>query len=50
MRKLNNGYCDYYYLTEDGKIYNENTGEYKEPNKDNRFVLMQLDGTRKKLH
>lgn len=48
MRKLNNGYCDYYYLTEDGKIYNENTGEYKEPNKDNRFVLMQLDGKRKK--
>ena len=33
MKRINNGYCDYYYLTEEGVIYNINTNTYKEPDK-----------------
>ena len=29
VRKIENGYCEYYYLTEDGKLYNAQTNEYK---------------------
>lgn len=49
MKKIENGYCEYYYLTEDGRVFNEQTKEYKEPTKDNRFVLKALDGSRKKV-
>lgn len=49
MQKVNNGYCEYYYLTEDGRLYNEVTKEYKEADKENRFTLKTLDGVRKKV-
>lgn len=49
MKKIENGYCEYYYLTEDGKIYNSQTKEYKYPDKQRRFALKTLSGTRKKV-
>lgn len=49
MKQINNGYCDYYYLTEDGMIYNSKTEEYKVADKDNRFALKKEDGSRKKI-
>lgn len=49
MRKIENGYCEYYYLTDDGKLYNEKTNEYKNADKDNRFTLKTISGDRKKI-
>ena len=49
MRKLNNGFCEYYYLTEDGKLFNSQTNELKEVDKDRRFSLKMIDGSRKKV-
>ena len=49
MQKIKNGYCEYYYLTKDGRVYNEVTNEYKDANKDNRFTLKKEDGTTKKI-
>lgn len=49
MRKVENGYCEYYYLTEDGRIYNSITDEYKEPDKERRFTLRTISGKRKKI-
>lgn len=49
MKQICNGYCSYYYLTKDGRIYNENTREYKERNKEKRFILKTEEGTSKKV-
>lgn len=49
MKQVNNGYCECYYLTKDGKIYNADKGEYKEVDKENRHVLYTKDGVRKKV-
>lgn len=49
MQKIKNGYCEYYYLTKDGRVYNEVTDEYKEPNKENRLLIKKEDGTTKKI-
>ena len=49
MKKVENGYSDYYYLTEDGKLYNSITKEYKEANKDNKLTLKTIKGSRKKI-
>ena len=49
VRKINNGYCDYYYLTEDGRIYNAQTNEYKDADKNNRFTLKKINGKRHKI-
>ena len=49
MKRINNGYCDYYYLTEEGVLYNINTNTYKEPDKQRRFTLNTISGERKKV-
>lgn len=49
MRQINNGYCKYYYLTEDGRLYNDETKEYKEADKERRFFLYTEEGKRKKI-
>lgn len=49
MKQIGNGYCSYYYLTKDGRIYNETTKEYKERTKNNCFVLKTEEGTSKKI-
>lgn len=49
MQQINNGYCKFYYLTEDGRVYNAETKQYKEADKEHRFVLKREDGTRKKI-
>ena len=49
MRKVENGYCENYYLTEDGRIYDSTTDEYKEPDKERRFTLRTTSGKRKKI-
>lgn len=49
MQKINNGYCSYYYLTEDGRIYNAATKQYKAANSEHRFLLNREDGSRRKI-
>ena len=49
MRKIENGYCEYYYLTEDGKLYNAQTNEYKDADNNNRFSIKTISGDRKKI-
>ena len=49
MKQINNGYCECYYLTEDGRLYNTQTKEYKSADKDNRIVLKTEDGVRRKI-
>lgn len=34
MKKINNGFMDYYYLNEDGTIYNASTNNVIKPNKE----------------
>lgn len=49
MKKIENGYCENYYLTEDGRLYNSITKEYKRADKQNKFTLKTLGGERKKI-
>lgn len=49
MQQVNNGYCSCYYLTEDGRLYDAAAGRYKEPTKDNRFILKTEDNKTKKI-
>ena len=49
MKQLNNGYADYYYLTEDGLIYNVNTDKYIKPDKAHKFKLKRIDNTYKSI-
>lgn len=49
MKQIKNGYCSYYYLTEDGRIYNANTKEYKKTSKNNLFTLKTEEGKSKKV-
>lgn len=49
MKKVDNGYCENYYLTEDGKIYNSNTNKFREADKSKRFALKTKDGKVKKV-
>ena len=49
MKKVENGYCENYYLTKDGRLYNSITKEYKRADKQNKFTLKTLGGERKKI-
>lgn len=49
MKQINNGYCSCYYLTEDGRVYNEDTKEYKVATKEKNFILKTEEGKRKKI-
>lgn len=48
MKQVNNGYKDYYYLTEEGLIYNAESNSYIKPIS-NRFNLKREDNTRYKI-
>lgn len=50
MKQINNGFCSCYYLTEEGKIYNADTKEYKEANKEHYFLLKTEKNTTKKVY
>ena len=49
MKKIENGFCDCYYLSADGKVYDSQKGEYKERDSQNSFTLKTKDGKRKKI-
>ena len=48
MKQINNGFCSYYYLTEDGKVININNNKYLKINNYN-YVLMRTNGTKQKI-
>ena len=49
MKKINNGYADYYYLTEEGSVYNAATDNYIKPDKTHKFKLKRADNTYKTI-
>ena len=49
MIQLNNGYADYYYLKEDGAIYNAATGKLLEPDSKHLYKLKLKDKGYKKV-
>ena len=48
MKQINNGFCSNLYLTEEGYIYNADTGQYKAAN-NNIHSLKITDGSRKRI-
>lgn len=49
MKQLNNTYKDYYYLCEDGTIYNSDTDTIIKPDKRHLFYLITADNKRKSV-
>lgn len=47
MKQLENGYAEYYYMTDAGLIYNSKTKHYIKPDKKHSFKLNMIDGTHK---
>lgn len=47
MIKLNNPYQSYYYLLEDGRIYDSKNNEYVEADKEHKFKLFDIDNHKK---
>lgn len=44
MKQLNNGYAAYYYLLEDGRIYNADKNKYIDPDNRHQYKLKTEDG------
>ena len=49
MKRINNGYADYYYLFEDGRIYNSQTDQIIQANEKHFVYLRTQDNRRKKV-
>ena len=49
MKRINNGYADYYYLFEDGRIYNSQTNQIIQANEKHFVYLRTQDNRRKKV-
>lgn len=49
MKQINNGYADYYYLTEDGQVYNAAASSYIKPDTFHKFKLKRTDNTYKTI-
>lgn len=48
VEQIQNGFCDYYYLTEEGKVYNKKTQKYLKLDRHN-YILMTKDKKAKKV-
>ena len=48
MKQIQSGFCDYYYLTKDGKVYNSKTKKYLKLERHN-YILMTTDKKAKKV-
>lgn len=42
MQQVNNGFCDYYYLTTEGKVYNTKSQRYLKIDNHN-YILMTTE-------
>lgn len=49
MKQVNNGYADYYYLSEDGKVFNANTKKYLRADRKYVYRLQTVDKKRKNV-
>ena len=49
MKQLNNGYADYYYLLEDGSVYNAAADKIIQPTKEHTYTLKTINNKRKKV-
>lgn len=49
MKQINHNYANYYYLLEDGSLYNADTNQTLKPNIDHIYTLKTLDNKRKKV-
>lgn len=48
MQQVNNGFCDYYYLTIEGKVYNTKSQKYLKIDNHN-YILMTTEGKARKI-
>lgn len=49
MQQINNGFKEYYYLTEDGIIYDDAAGKQIKPDQHHLFCLRTVDNRAKKI-
>ena len=49
MKQVNHGYADYYYLLEDGRLYNAATDQYIKQSDRHTYILRTIDNNRKKV-
>lgn len=49
MQAINNGYAEYYLLTEDGKVYNSKTNKYLKPSYRFSYKLQTTEGKTKNV-
>lgn len=49
MKQINHGYANYYYLLEDGSLYNADIDQISEPNINHTYILKTIDNRRKKV-
>lgn len=49
MKQINNGFAEWYYLLEDGTIYNAKTDQIIQPTDEHAFILRTIDDHRKKV-
>lgn len=49
MKQVNNGYADYYYLLEDGSLYNAAANQLIKISDKHNYILRTTENTRKKV-
>lgn len=49
MKQVNHGYADYYYLLEDGSLYNAATDQMAKPSSKHTYMIRTANNDRKKL-
>ena len=49
MTEILNGFANYYYLTTDGKVYNQNRNLFLKENSSHIYTLMTTEGKRKNI-
>ncbi len=49
MKAIQNGFCDYYFMTKAGEVYNSRTDKYSKGGKKGEVTLTTLEGTKEKI-
>ena len=49
MKQIKNGFAEYYYLSEDGTIYNSAADKTIKPNREHTFIIRTINNKRKKI-
>ena len=49
MKQINNGFAEYYYLLEDGRLYDAKADKIKEPNKEHIYTMRTVENKKKRV-